>query len=169
MEQLEAARSQTTKGIPEGPIVVLGKQKNYLFVGLTIGRVIEETCTHSSAHSSGHDRTGSPENHLCLDVEFFDSAGRALGTIVPAGQSDSVNGHFGQSIHDRIEEIFLGPGSSTRTRQRCGADPEPEKDTDNPGAPLIHLLREALPKEFIRKIERKSCPRWKCWLKLCRC
>src|ERR1051326_8023697 len=162
MGQLEATRSQETTGTVEGPILVLGKQKNYLFVGLTIGQVIEETCTHSSARSSGHDGTGGPENHLCLDVELFDGTGRPLGTIVTAGQPDFANEELGQEIRDRIERIFLGPESSTRTTQL-------EKGTGNPGAQLIPLLRKALPKKFIRKIEPKGCPRWKCWLKLCRC
>lgn len=100
---------QSATATPKEPIIVLGKQSGYLFVGRTVDRVVENTRRSLAADGSGgQDSEGSTKDRLCLDeLEFFDAAGRRLELILAAGQLKVVADEDHQEeIRDRIRDIF---------------------------------------------------------------
>lgn len=86
---------------PREPIIVLGEQNDYLFIGSTLNETVGITNNYLS--QSGGDR-------LRLDeLEFFDLAGRSLNPVGAGGQLDGLvvrtaENHQGE-IRDRIREI----------------------------------------------------------------
>lgn len=95
------AESSETDETPREPIIVLGEQNDYLFIGSTVKETVGITGNYLS--QSGGDR-------LRLDeLEFFDLAGRPLDPVGVGGQLDGLvvraAENHQEEIRDRIREI----------------------------------------------------------------
>jgi hypothetical protein len=104
MEQSEAA-SPTKHTIPLAPVIVLGEQNDYLFIGFTVDQAVEHTRDYLSGAAS--DGAAPEKDRLGLDeLEFFDIAGRRLEPVVVAGRlEDLVVKNYQREIRDRILEL----------------------------------------------------------------
>lgn len=155
MKQLETVGPRERNDTPRYPIVALGKQTNYLFVGAKIEQVIEEIKqateeaeVHSAVGNSDHEEAKESEKYrLRLDsFDFFDSTGQPLDLIVTAGQPMGlvVKDLPREDVFGRIKNLFQEVELEIR-RESCAPD----------NVPLIRLLREIetiSPDEFISKL-----------------
>lgn len=94
---------------PQEPIIVLGKENNYLFVGSTVDYVVESTRDYLSVDDSGFpDVENLTKNRLRLeDLEFFDNAGRSLEPVVVDGELTGVMVKDPQEeIRNRLRKMF---------------------------------------------------------------
>lgn len=127
---------QSGAATPLEPIIVLGKQNNYLFVGSTVDHAVGNTRDYLSADSfGGHDPDSPPINNLSLDeLEFFDLAGRPLRPVVVDGQLAGVTVKDPQEeIRDRMRKMF------SVIEEKIGQEPNPDADKamlSLPGAPI---------------------------------
>lgn len=143
MEQSETAGRQVHES-PREPIVVLGKQNDYLFVG-TVAEAVTATRLLLSTDSTGDQGAGGLKKYGLDELDFFDSAGQWLEPVVVADLLEGlVVKEYQEEVRDRVREMFRAAAPEARKAKE-----------ENPAVDetILSLPDEAISyEEFLQKL-----------------
>lgn len=149
MERSETDNYQTHEN-PREPIIVLGKQNDYLFIGSTVERTVAITRTYLPIGGGGR----SPDtNRLRLeDLEFFDIAGRPLEAVVKANELEDLVVRAAENHQEKIRARIRTIAQEIERIIRVAREGDPAF-----GQPPLVLPDENVSfEEFIRKLASEN-------------
>ena len=159
MEQSEVAESLGLEA-PQEPIIVLGKQNEYLIIALTVEQAVEDIRLHLSPSGDDQDAGYPKKRRPGLDeLDFFDAAGWRLEPVVAAGQLESlVLKNYQEEIRNRIRMVYyMNRGKAREENPNADEVTPPPADTISFEDFLQRLARES------RRLRAAGCDIFKHW------